>query len=432
MSDRDTTKENRTRREVLAASGVTAFAATAGCLTTLPSFGQRVRYGEVNEPDGGPPAYRDWLPATLDTEDGQLPHQALFQRPGSRGESTLGGPVGEYDFEIKNHMDAVGVDIDTFEYVLKLGTGPNDTFVCRGDYDRSAVESALETMGYEFQETYEGYELYRWPPESDSDNFVQIQIALSSDALLYSDQEPHLTKALIDTSEGRRTRRVERDDQLARIASTDGAYPIMSLGMDSETLDEEMGFRAITFDDEAVYAIDSIVYAGEREQTRRDIEAEIESWPEAIEADRVDIRLTDQSEKIVGKLDHETATELLAPIYEYPHITWDKSFDAAAEEVTITPLVGNSVDASVFTVRDISGEYREDEPFPSSETQFTDIGETIGPEDVLRLDVSDQEEWAYRIDGAVPGGDDTWVEYSVTWEDFEQRDDSTPQKDFLN
>jgi hypothetical protein len=46
------------RRELLAGVGA-GVVATAGCVTTLNPLGQRVRYGDIDEPAPGEPVYRD-------------------------------------------------------------------------------------------------------------------------------------------------------------------------------------------------------------------------------------------------------------------------------------------------------------------------------------------------------------------------------------
>lgn len=365
------------RRGMLSGLGTGAVAATSGCLTTLPSFGQRVRYGAVDEPTPGEPVYGDWLPPGSGTS---VRHHV----PGQRGEETLGGPVE--DRYISSGLEYVGVTFDEVEYVTRLG----ERFVMVGDVDQGRVRDQLDRNGYSSIDEYSGFERYE---REHRPGATSASVVVDDDAVLYSGGSIEELEPIIDAKTGGTPRAGERSETVKRQLETLGAHPVTTFGY---TVEDETsrglaaGGTQYAFDDESAYAIRTEIYLDPDDISRSDIEAEIESHPDARDATRVDLRIEDRVVTIAVELEHDTFVEHFGPLVDYPLAAWDASYDETEREVTLTYLGGDQTDPASFelinseTDEPVDGQFAEQYESLSAGATVTVL---LGNRDELRLHV---------------------------------------------
>lgn len=377
-------QRSTTRRELLAGLGIGSVAATAGCLTTLPSFGQRVRYGEVDEPAPGGAAYRRWVPAGGTAS-------VHYQVPGQRGERTLGGPIE--DQRISTSMEYVGVELPDAEYVCRVIPPSTDTsvFVLRTTPDRTHVEQVLEDLGYDRADPYRGVDRYeRSEGRNGPVRLGDASVGVGDDAVLYTeDDSAELLEPIIDTGVGESRRAHTQRAEVAELFGAIGAHPVTDIGYDVGGLaDSSLMARAeqYTFDADAAYAIGTRMYADGDDISRRDLESEIESHPDAVDATRVDLRIDEPLVTIAVELDHDRFLEHFGPPIDYPLVIWDLTYDEDAEEVEVVHHAGEDVDPDRLELqsRGIDDEL----------SQFGDEYRTVSRGDSLVVDVAGYEDWA--------------------------------------
>lgn len=393
-----------TRRKVLAGTLGAGMVASAGCLTAMPSLGQQIRFGRVDEPTSGPPIYRDWIPAEgTDSEFGLS--SLVFIQPGSLGIESVGHGATLWSTIIKQQLDYVGMDFESFDYVLAY----DDFVVARGDIDWSAVESTIARTSYERAGEYETLTLYR----RDDTNRT---LGIGDDVMVggRGDTAQAAIERVYDTGRGTRTRRHETDQEFATVTERVGASPSLSLGTgpmlpydDSpDHPDSEWSTMEYRFDDEYVYLITTLVYPEGESVPTRHLEETVYESDHAVSATNVDIRADGRFGVIVIQLTHSEIRAMndRPDGYHEPFITWGIKDDG--DTLTLVHETGDTVDASWLSV-EIDGE-------PTDE-QFGDEFDTVGPGDRLGIDVGEfADDFRLAMYISLEGTNDLWIEFEYT------------------
>lgn len=408
-----TDETNHSRRRFLAGVGAGGIASLAGCLTTLPAFGQRVRYGEVDEPSHDPPVYRDWLAE----ED----ESVASVDPGAWGPDTVSMP-GIVN-TITEQMDAVGIPFDSFDYALSIDSVPVGMTVARADIDRTAVEETLDQIGYEHERTDEGYDIYS-RQYRDRVLGVGDEFIIQSRDLDGQGEAIENVEARIDTKAGRKTRQHEGNSEFARVTDAVGGYPwagvsvgkgdgIGGIEIDgSEALYQGDGY---TVDDDGAYLVRTLLFPAGETVTESDVRDYVSQFQAATAMDRVDIRIDGRLVTIVAKATHSRFEEW-AGGYVRPLTAWSVEYGGGS--VTFRYEAGESLDPSLLTTKyvDVSGDVTEETPYEDlvepTPVQFVDVYDTVEPGDALRIDVSELGEWRVFVDFESPDSDETWTEVS--------------------
>jgi hypothetical protein len=395
-----------TRRGLLAAIGAASVASTAGCLTTLPSFGQRIRYGEVDEPSVDPPVYRDWLPESS--------RSATYIEPGAWGADTLGPP--DVIDTIKERMAYVGMAFDSFDYAIAV----DGTIVGRGTIDRAVAEETLTRVGYQSEGTERGYEFYYHPDSERAVAVGESAVLTAEETLDVSDPRAAILETL-DAKAGRIARKHETSWKFARLTEEVGGQPAVTAA-DSGAI-EFGGVEAVaqargyTYDGDDAYVTMGAMSPEDETYSKSDIREVLSEFPEALEASRVDLRVDGRLANVVAKLPASVYRELVAT-YERPLSTWSVEYDAGRETVTFNYDAGERIDPAVLVAKyldptgagDGGSSYEErSEPTP---TQFGDKYGTVTPGASLTVDVSAFDEWRVFVEGQAPDDDYTWQEVS--------------------
>lgn len=409
------TDDTPSRRAVLAGIATAAGAATSGC-TTLPSFGQQVRFGSVETPATDRPRYRDWLPH-FELPDGARADDDIvrahveYLEPGNRGRELLGTPVGGQS--VKPAMDHVGIEFESIDWAVEY----RRSVVARTTVDVPTVERALDPTGYEPYGSYEGYRLY----ERDDLNRV---IAVGEESLVFSGYVSEPTEYVtryIDAGAGRTTRRHEAQDGFGSITDEVGAPSWTRIRAGTFNVGgstARLRARSVEFDDERVYAGRQFLFEAGADVTESEIRAQISQYPEALEATRVDVQVDGPLVTVVGQLPPESyRTVSTVELYDQPIITWGLDWSEGDTTATLTHEAGDTVDASVFTVGLQPLSSRTDSegdpsPRPSRPTdeQFADHYDRIEPGDSLSIDVGGLDRWRLFVHGDPPVEQHTWLE----------------------
>lgn len=403
MRDDEPRDTGTSRRALLAGLGTAGGVAISGCLTTLPSFGQRVRFGDVAAPSPKEPTYREWIPAEIDAYRTFGGPRFEYQVPGSRGETAIGAPYN--DRWNKDIMDYVGIDYRSFESLITVGR----VVVGRADFDRGRVDETLVRTQYEPTGAYEGFDLYRRTPPGTADDAGGRRgrtVAVGTDRILFARAGPEAIEELLDTGMGRRRRRHEADDAFGRMLEELGAHPVtLSSGggptMGGESADSSG--QGVAFDDTDAYVTWVFAFPDRTDISRTDAEEWVAETPNALDATRVDLRIDGRVVSVVAKFDHGTFADLFGPLFEYPYITWGIDHDDADETLSFVHEAGDTVDASLFSLVDRRGSKTET-------VRTLDSRETLGPGDTVSVDISDTGEWSFSLRGRIPDDGDEWTE----------------------
>ncbi|MBX0302105.1 hypothetical protein [Haloarcula salinisoli] len=414
MADETDDRPGSTRRRFLAGLAAGGVASVGGC-TTLPAFGQQVRFGSVEEPETGPPRYRDWIPEPDESaRPGDLDGVRTSMEyvvPGSRGEDLLGTPYGGKG--VKPGMDYVGVGLSAFEWAVEA----RGSVVAKGSVATDTVQAALEGTGYEQYDSYEGYTVYE---RGD----LQQVVAHGDDYVLFSgyfDEPMQFVGPMIDAGEGRHTRFHEAEPQFERMTDSVRAPPWTHIRPGTFTVDGSRALleaRSVDFGESTVYPSRSFLFADDADVSKQDIRARISEYPEALEANRVELTVDDNLATAVATMPPDTFRNMDSiALYDQPIITWGLEWDPGDEAAVLTHEAGDSVDAETFRVylKDISAadEDGTDGPRPPdpADDQFSDSFDRLGPGDSLSVDVSDIETWQISVRGEPAGTEYTWGEF---------------------
>lgn len=370
-----------TRRGVISGLGVGCLAATAGCLTTLPSFGQRVRFGAVDEPAPNGADYRRWLPAGMNTN-------ARYHIPGERGEQTLGGPIE--DRRISNSMEYVGVDLTDVAYVCDV----NGVFVLRTDPDRDRIEQVLDELEYRQIDGYRGFERYERPGTA-AVGFGTASVAVGDNAVLYTADDPAKLEPIVDAGAEESARVATQREPIMALFERVGAHPVTNISYsDVGGRNGPVVARAdqYAFDDEAAYAVQTRLYADD-DISRRDIESKIESrtdsTPYALDARRVDLRIDEPFVTIAAKFDHDEFTDQFGPTTDFPLVSWDITYHETDEEVELVHLAGEEVDPDRLEI--------QGEGLGRELPQFGEMHRTVSPGNSIVISVAGHEDWSVGL-----------------------------------
>lgn len=403
MTERTDGDGRCSRRSLLAGAGAAAVASTAGCLTTLPTFGQRIRYGDVEEPSVDSPEYRNWMPES----SGGI----SYMEPPAWDSETLGPP--DIVDHVKEDMVPVGVEFDSFDSVLYV----DDVVVGRGEVDRSVAEETLNRAGYRYEDTTDGYDFYRGLDSTGTVAVGEAGVLAVPESADSSDPRAAIGEKL-DANEGRIARKHEESWKFARLTEAVGGQPAVTAA-DSGAL--EFGgteavaqARGYTVEDGDAYVTMGAMSPEDETFDKSDIREFLSQFPEALDASRVDVRVDGRLATVVAKLTADVYRELVAT-YERPLSAWSVAYSPRSDTLTVDYDAGEAIDPAVLTTKyrgtNQEGRSFEDglEPTP---TQFEDEYDTVEPGASLTVDVSVFEEWTVVVEGQAPGSDYTWTEFT--------------------
>jgi hypothetical protein len=364
------------RRRVLSSAAAVGTLSAAGCTTTLPPLGQRVRFGRIDFPPSEPPTYRTWVPTRPSPDDDAPVRSALPGRlpTGSLGRGLFVAP-----------SDYFGTDFETYDRAVAVA----GAYVFEGDTDPETVAAALDGTGYDPAGRYEGYDLY---DRTDTPRMV----AATDGAVLWA-AGPHRRRAIervADTGSGRRSRRHETDDDFAAITDAAGANGFVAIdgleiGLDATsdalTTATTHAYRDSTAYFRSQYRFETEAAVPDPRQVRRELRAE----ETAVRADAADVRVEGR------RLAVEIRSEREPVGWRTPQITWGADHDADAGTVTLRHEAGDAVDADdvAVTVREVG---TDPGLLGTPEgRQFADASDTVAPGDSLTRSVGDTTRSVY-------------------------------------
>jgi len=398
-----------TRRQLLAGLAVSS-TSIAGC-TTLPSFGQGVRFGSVDQPETGSPHYRDWI-LTQDRGDqfDRVRTSLEYLEPDNRGADLLGTPYGGQG--VKPGMDDIGVALSAFEWAVES----RGSVVAKGSVNTDTVKAALEETGYQQYDNYEGYRIY----ERDD---LQRVIAHGDNYVLFSgyiDEPLQFVGPRIDAESGRQTRLHEAESQFERMTDSVGAPPWTRIRPGTFTVDGSTAVleaRSVGFGGSIIYTTRSFLFEDGASVSEQSIRDRISEYPEALEADRAEVTVDGNIATVVAKMPPDTFRDMDSiGLYDQPIITWGLAWEPGDSTALLTHEAGDSVDADLFTVylQDVSAGANDGtdgprEPEPA-DAQFSDSYGRIGPGNSLSVDVSSQERWQILVRGEPASRNYVWTE----------------------
>lgn len=387
----------RTRRRFLTASGTALLGVTvgsAGCLSTLPPLGQKIRYGRVDVPESAPPSYRRWLPATSALQpyyEREPDTHVMYGIPGAMGEELLDQPVGITQAFHVGQTDYVGIDYSTFDGALT-----NDaTFVGEKTVDRTVVEATLGETRYERTDSYHGYDLYT---RSDAPRALAVgdEAIVNARADTLEAARGRVTTT-IDAAAGRIERRHEVDPDFESITDLTGARPFTwSAAPGIEVGESLTGMTSASFDSDSVYFIWDQVYASPEETpSESEIKDHLEGENRPQQSMQTDIEVDGRFLSIEMRQSAEKFRNS-ASTHTSPHITWGVDYDDDAGRLTFHHEVGEPVPAAQLRIHPEYG-YEGDPPFERIDGDF-------GPGDSITLDLTADAERHYRIQWDAPDG----------------------------
>ncbi|MFC3957123.1 hypothetical protein [Halovivax cerinus] len=369
-------------------SGVTALGTSlglAGCLSSLPTMGQRITYADVDVPAPGEPVYREWIPAPLETDEYEWDELIdLYLTPPTLtdGQVDARSLLHLQDRVIRPRVAYVGVGFENYERTFTIGP----VTVALGAFDPADVHETVLGMGYERLES-DRYDLFG---RTDTGGVLCVL-----DGAIVSGRDPDsrpAVEAVADAGTGRRNRLHEVDDGFDAISSTVGSQPgimfvtdvgeMHVLGLDGA--DVQKAAAATTFDDEYVYYQYVQTFAEKIDLTERRVRDRIEHEDETLDASQVDVVIrgnlaTISMKHAIDDLSVDTP-ETVSP----PQISWWFDHDPDDETLTIDHRGGETVDADELVVGYGSGANIR-EPF---DRQFSSVTGTVAPGDSITVDVS--------------------------------------------
>lgn len=369
------------RRRVLSSIATVGTLSAAGCTTTLPPLGQRVRFGRIDFPPSQQPAYRRWVPAASAAPGRSADAPVRAARPGT----LPGGSLGRGLFVAP--PDYFGTDFE--EYDRAVATA--GAYVFEGSTDPETVGDALDGTGYEYVGSYGGYDLYN---RTD----VPRTVAATDGAVLWAsgDDRRRSIEAVADAGAGRVPRRHETDDAFATITDAAGANGFdaidgleigLEAGADALATATAHTYRGSTGFFRSQYLFETEAEVPQPRRIRRELRAE----ETAVRADAADVRV--EGRRLV--VEFRTEGDDVDVGWRTPQITWGADHDPDAETVTLRHEAGDSVDAETVVVT-VRNEGSDSGLLDSPEgRQFTDEYDTVGPGDSLSVPVDDSTRSVY-------------------------------------
>jgi hypothetical protein len=332
-----------TRRRFLTRSGVLAASlsvSTAGCLSGLPPLGEDQRYGRLDVPPAGEPAYRKWLPAPS-APDGNVADYHFVAM-----ESTAARPGAPEKFvrgraHRKASLDYFGVGFENYDRVVSGTFGT----VVEASFDRERVFQTIESTGYGRTGTYRGYTVFG---RSD----VPRRVAVGDSAIVFTSSYRHDSpdlEALVDAGRSTRPRVHDTDDGVETLTTAAGGNPYLGVNtaIDDPTGRPVVMADAIRFDGGTAYQVVQYYY---RDPDRVPSRGALER---ALNDD--DYRFVDGADAFDVELDGRLATvetqvplsgdRTVPPEYQLPQVTWGVEADESSDSVTFSHEAGEAVRA---------------------------------------------------------------------------------------
>jgi hypothetical protein len=371
--DHETQRAGSTRRRVLAAAAAGG-AAVAGCTSTLPPLGQRVRFGRIDVPSPGPPDYRRWVPAAPALPD-SAPTGVQSVDPGA----LPGGSIGRGLFA--SRLDWLGTPFESFELAVNVGSA----VALEGPTNPATVAGALETTGYTPAGEYEGYDLY-----TRLDVPRTIAAGDGAAVIAYGETRRKTIRALVDARDGRVGRRHETDDAFATLSGEAGLADFTvfdSLGIVERSVSGALlSSTSLAYADEASYFQYQYLFPRAASVPRRGIRRELRASEIALDADAVDIRSAGRRAVVDVRTDPPTETR------PAPVVTWGVDYDAREPSVTIGHEAGTPVNAAALSVRIGTVDEVSGLPDDPDGPQFSEEYDVVEPGDTLRLPADEDDE----------------------------------------
>ena len=395
----------------LAGSALAGATASAGCLSTLPPIGQRIRYGRVDVPDGGPPEYRQWVPARSalqpflsDPDDDAL--SVLFGLPGRLGGETFGRPSTIPHGIHRSLSDYVGVEYDAFDQALSF----ESVFVGLGDIDRAAVDRTLAGTRYESAGSQDGFALYTRSdiPRALAVGDGAIVNAVADEQQFRGANTSGVDAALgrvrttLDAKAGRVDRQHEVDEDFALVTDRARAQKFTWIGgLRENAPDAVTGATGMTFDSATVYFLWLDVYANAAAvPSKSDLRRSLESDDRAINATMTDLQVNGRVVSIEHAMDLEQYRQRFYDEDHYiaPYTTWGVDWDPESLQLTFTYEAGSEAIESGRLVTYPEYGFEEPDPFDAHDGPFE-------PSDSATLQLTDDHANFYRADWHAPDGD---------------------------
>ena len=375
--------QGTSRREILRRGGaglVTGVTALSGC-SGLPPLGTRVRYGTVEAPAAGDPAYREWLPAPSalpdDGESGE-PYKVMTYAPGHGSAGPRTGGIARS--VMSSYADYVGLHIDDAD-VAFVG---DDVVVLLGDVDAAAVRDVIDRTGYERDGSYGGYDLY-----SRDDVRRVVGVGRSSLAFGRGDRAVDRLAAFVDAREGNVSRYVEESEDFGQLIDSAGLRRWNWLndgnlvsGMVDESLGEDVVGWATSFDvdEQALYFVQTWIFPEGYDLTEARVKDGLKEDGRVVRAAAVDVEVTGRVATIEMRLAREKAAEEFSEFSAAPFATWGVTRDRDAERLTFHHEAGDAIPVDRLSVNPW-GEERT--------TDFDGVGDQVEPGDALSISTSD-------------------------------------------
>lgn len=369
----------------------------------MPSLGQQIRFGRVDEPPADPPAYRDWVPDERvdDTED-WCP-SVVYTTPGRTGRDVAGRPFTLGRVLVQHVLDYVGVDLETMGFVAAT----SDVALAVGDVDRASVDETIPRTGYSEAGSYRELDLYS---RADTDR----TLAVGDDVLLASSGEHAraLVERVYDTGRGHAPRAYETNDAFRTFVDHVGASPFVWLfggvsgGPYEELPDSTFTTSEVRFDEDHVYFLNRSMYEDGATIDRRTVEQLVHETDRTNRAHNVDVRVDGRFAGWITQLTHSEYHEAASGPAGFvePHVTWGVEDDG--DELTFVHEAGDAVDAALLEVT-----FKRDSDRHPAARQFADEFDRVEPGDSLTVDATEFAPWdRVSITGSRPDSPNEWAE----------------------
>jgi hypothetical protein len=404
MSPTDESGGHWSRRHFLRAGGAAlAFgtaAGTAGCQSGLPPLSGPINFGRLDAPEPGDAEYRRWIPAPAALDDPEADDESdgvadvWYAQPRRLSESAFGSgalPIGL----TTARLDYFGTGYQNYDEAVALLSAP--VIVALADIDRATVASALDGTGYETRTSYRGFDVY-------SRFDVPRTVAVSDTALVYAESGQDRPAAardhvetVIDTAAGRSPRRWEQDAAfgtlLDRVGARPGSWlglaqPFGEFGSEVPAAGDELLLSSTSWevDSTAVYFIQDLVYAEERDAPGTAIKRALENQQRALDSSLVDVETDGRFARIEMRRSRDSVEADQGP----PQITWGVTHDRESETVTLTNEAGASADPATLSLDGDPGNtawdtiFAEFDVFAPGDSVTVDVGD-LEPSDTVRV-----------------------------------------------
>lgn len=400
------------RRRFLGTAGaglaVGATGSLPGCLSSLPTLGQRIRYEPVDVPAPGDPVYRDWIPAPGPEDDyewGDRMEVYLTPQVLDAASPNASSVLAIQERLARSTLDYVGVGFGNYENVFQVGSA----VVALGAFERETVREAVLEMGYEEigdddgdagdgARGTDGDETDDAPPAGlrfRRSNPAAVLAVL--DGVVVFDPEPEqypAVDAVVDAGMGRRERLHEVDDAFETLTETIGSQPGLAFTGSGEVGDpygfgEERAVRqsatTTAFDAAHVYTQVVQVFEADLALTEQRVKEHLEHSDRAVDADRVEVTIDGATVTVAMKQHLDDQPWYDEDVRSPPQISWWFDHDESDETVTVDHRGGDAADADDLTIG-FGGLY----PDTFVEPQFDDEFDVVEPGDSIVVDVSDR------------------------------------------